>query len=159
MVLAQLLAAPAAPTFDGDTALLGQLVSCEGLCTALYRDGGGKMTGGIGWNFDANGIPPWAVLGLYNQAVAAARHALDVDAPWWRGLDPVRQRALINFAFNVGEGGLKNWPHFLACMEARDWAGARSQLMSTPWWDEVGHRGPMLASMIMTGLDPALPGE
>jgi lysozyme len=157
------------PPWDQDSQLLSELVYCEGCRAVPYRDTRGNLTGGVGWNITANGLPSWAqlaggrlepaaILGLYALAVANAETVLDhLACAWWRQADPVRQRALINLAFNLGER-LAEFPHFLGDMKGKSYALAATELQqSQPWYSEVGHRGPLLVSMIRDGITPAIP--
>lgn len=142
---------PPVPRIGTPAALRRELVWCEGERHTLYTDAGGNLTGGIGWNFSANGIPDWAIEGLYRQAVNGAIDALDRNASWWRFLDQVRQRAMVNLCFNLGWGGLSGFHDFLAAMQAENWQAAGRALMASEWWHQVGRRGPFIRAMVETG--------
>lgn len=130
------------------------MVWSEGDEDHLYRDTKGNWTGGIGWNFSARGLPGWAISGLYWQAINEAVADLDAHIPWWRGLDDVRQRALINLCFNMGWPRLSGFVHMLGALRQHDFAEAGRQLIDSDWWNEVGRRGPVIRDMIETGQDP-----
>ena len=139
-----------------DTVLYQEIVRCEGYRAAPYKDGLGNITIGVGWNLTSNGLPSWIITALYNLALEDAEAVLNRVAPWWIGLDPVRQRAMQNLAFNLG-GKLSGFPIFLSDMQAGRWASAAAELEnSEPWFSEVGQRGPMLVEMISSGEDPVL---
>lgn len=144
------------PPPSSDPALYGQLVYCEGYEAKPYRDGGGNLTIGVGWNLSANGLPDWAIRGLCDQAVDDAVSELDGGYPWWRSLDAVRGRAMVNLVFNMGEGTFAKFSRFHAAMQSGQWATARDELESAAWYGQVGRRGPMILGMISSGLDPHL---
>ena len=144
------------PPPDADQALRAQLIWCEGLTRVPYRDTAGFLTVGVGWNLSANGLPDWAIDGLYDQAVAAARSSLDRVTPWWKGLDPVRGRAMVNLMYNMGATKLLAFRDFLAAMQVGAWDKAANALEASAWWGEVGKRGPMVRQMIVSGVDPGL---
>ena len=83
--------------------------------------------------------------------VAAKEAGLDAALPWWRELDPVRQDALCNLAFNLGVRGLCAFETFLGFLEARDFERAARDLAGTAWAGEVGARAARLVRQIQTG--------
>lgn len=135
--------------------LYAEMVWCEGKKSKIYTDSRGNVTGGIGWNFTANGIPDWVIQGLFNQAINEAASSLTQNTSWWRFLDPVRQRAVLNLCFNLGWPRLSKFVHFLEAMSNRQWKRAGAELVNSEWWNEVGKRGPFIRHMIETGTEPA----
>ncbi|HQN14652.1 MAG TPA: hypothetical protein PLP74_21275, partial [Quisquiliibacterium sp.] len=95
---------PPAPIVDHDARLIEQLRLHEGERRKPYRDTVGKLTIGIGRNLDDNGLRRDEIEYLLANDIADARADLDRYLPWWRGLDPVRQRVLIDMVFNMGMG-------------------------------------------------------
>jgi lysozyme len=74
----------------------------------------------------------------------------DSNLPWWRDLDDVRQRALINMAFNL-RARLLGFTNTLAAIQASDWQKAHDEMLDSLWAKQVGERAQRLASMILTG--------
>ncbi|MGR9580626.1 glycoside hydrolase family protein, partial [Pandoraea sputorum] len=69
---------------------------------------------------------------------------------WWRSLDPVRQRVLMNMAFNM-QGKLLGFRNFLAAAQRGDWARASAEMLDSLWARQVGDRSKRLAKMMETG--------
>jgi len=143
---------------DIDPVLKAQLVFFEGYRASPYVDGSGKITIGIGYNLTDDGVPGSIIDELYTLSVGRAQAGLDAIDPWWRGLDPVRGRALQNFIFNVGQGTYRTFSTFRGLMQAGQYEQAGADLAAQAWYGQVGRRGPMLVSMIQTGQDPDISG-
>ncbi|MDB5422300.1 MAG: hypothetical protein JWR59_2247 [Brevundimonas sp.] len=72
-----------------------------------YKDSRGYWTIGIGRLIDktlGGGITREEALYLKRNDIVRFKGELDLAAPWWRTLDPVRQRAVLNMTFNLGLG-------------------------------------------------------
>ena len=81
--------------------------------------------------------------------------ALKVSRRWilsFDSLDDVRQRALANMAFNLGNR-LGGFEHMLMAIEAKDWALAATSALASKWAEQVGERAVRLAKIIETGKD------
>jgi len=102
-------------------ALYTDLEHDEGKVTYAYQDSLGYWTIGVGHLIDhrkGGSIPDEIVVALLKYDCAQKAQELDHALPWWRKLDDVRQDALLNMAFNLGVGGLLNFRHFLAALQA-----------------------------------------
>ena len=139
-----------------DPILKAQLVFFEGEKVRPYTDTRGKVTIGIGWNLTDNGLPLDLIDELYNRAVLSADQALDRLWPWWRKLDPVRQRAMENLMFNMGPSVLAQFMTFSAAMFHGKWDAAAAALQNSHWYSQTGRRGPLVVEMVKTGVDPKL---
>ncbi len=135
-------------------ALVDQLVHHEGLRLKPYVDTAGKVSIGVGRNLTDDGISSREAMDLLDHDLDEAITDLAGRYAWFVALDAVRQRAIVDFRFNVGARGLSDWPHFLGFMALRQYADAASQLRGTPWAQEVGTRADDLIHMIETGTDP-----
>jgi len=62
----------------------------------------------------------------------------------------VRQRALVNMAFNLG-GRLGGFGKFLAAVERKDWETASKEMLNSLWAKQVGQRAVRLARMMRVG--------
>ena len=90
--------------------------------------------------------------------IARACERLDRNAPWWRGLDDVRQDVLANMVFNIGwlsaagTHGLGTFHAALAAIRAGRWQAAHDDLLASAWAREVGARARRLATQLLTGV-------
>ena len=79
---------------------------------------------------------------------------LDANIPWWRSLDPVRQRVILDMAFNLGVEGLLEFRNTLAYIRSKDYANASKNMLLSKWAKQVGTRSITLSEMMKTGKDP-----
>ncbi len=168
---AQLAALP--PCAYDRARLVAELVRDEGERFRVYRCTEGKRTIGVGRNLDAIGITPaeQRALGLtvgictltgITPAQSRALLANDIDAseraldrrwPWWRELNPARQRVLLNMSFNMGPARLSGFVQALARMEEGEFGRAAIAMLASKWATQVGDRSIRLATMMRTGRD------
>ena len=135
----------------------------EGVRYSPYRDTKGILTVGIGHNMEASPLPSdWIapltddqVDQLLNHDLSVVYVALDLHLPWWEELDEVRQRVVVNMAFNLGTAKLCEFHQTLACMKAADYAGAADGMLDSAWANEVHDRATRLADAMRTGVMPA----
>ena len=122
----------------------------EGLRLFVYQCSQGYQTIGVGRNLESRGISAdEAELMLANDIEAAVA---DLQTfPWWTGLTPGRKAALIDFRFNVGAGGVRNFKKMLAALEVRDYQEAAAQLLDSKYARQVGHRAKELADLLVAG--------
>lgn len=155
-------------------AMRAELRVDEGEKLRVYRCTAGKLTIGIGRNLDDVGIRPAETerLGISKASVirtgitpAQSAALLDSDLdevergldrfmPWWRSLDPVRQRVIVNMAFNLGVPGLMKFRNTLAMIKRGDYAAAAVAMGQSKWADQVGQRAVRLQHMMRTGARP-----
>lgn len=175
------------------SALRAQLVQHEGLRLRLYRCTSGKLTIGCGYNLDDRGLKPMErALGrsvLLNElernglSEADAMRVLDadiqrfeddVDSRWpnYAALDGVRQRAVIDFAFNLGVAGAAQFANAIRfanmALSTKDvgyqeacWTAVAFHMANSVWARQVddglaGRKGraDRLCAMVRTGRDP-----
>ncbi|MCG1054651.1 glycoside hydrolase family protein [Mycetohabitans sp. B5] len=136
-------------TFDMPT-LLSELSRDEGRRLKPYLDTVGKTTIGVGRNLTDVGIAESECDLLLENDVMHSVTWLDRHLPWWRSLDAVRQRVLINMAFNLG-GKLLTFVDTLAAMQRGDYAKAANGMLASKWATQVGARAYRLATMMRTG--------
>lgn len=135
--------------------LKAELTPEEGRRKKPYRDTHGFLTVGIGRNLDTVLFADDEIDLMYSNDVNRTVDALNRNVPWWQGLDDVRERALIDFTFNVGIDTLLMFPRFLAKLQAKDWSGAVIELQTSKWHRQVGTRAVRLEGMFLTGEDPS----
>lgn len=152
-------------TYDR-TIMRAELKRDEGERLKAYRDTVGKWTIGIGRNLDDVGAAPLTrsvadikVKGITSaESAAMLDHDLErVDAdldrrlPWWRSLDPVRQRVMVNMCFNLGIGSLCGFANTLKMVETNRYTEASKNMLASKWATQVGERAKRLSGMMRTG--------
>jgi len=138
-------------TDENERALLRELVRDEGLRLKPYRCTAGKLTIGVGRNLEDRGITAEEADFLLLNDVKRFSAELDERLPWWKDLDPVRRRVILNMAFNLGVDGLLGFKSTLAAVKAKDWSKASAGMLSSKWASQVGLRADRLAKMMRTG--------
>jgi lysozyme len=153
--------------------LRSELTRDEALRLKVYHCTAGKLTIGVGRNLDDVGIRPHEAKALgITKAGAIARGItreqamflldsdidtveaqLDHDLPWWRKLDGVRQRVLLNMTFNLGIKGMLGFRNTLGMIQRGDYVAASRGMKSSRWHMQVGDRAVRLEAMMATGMD------
>lgn len=141
-----------APSFLADPGLVALLLRHEGLKLSPYRDSVGKLTIGVGRNLDDVGISRSEAMFLLGNDVGRASAGMDNALPWWRDLDPVRQRVLIDMAFNLGLTRLLGFTQTLQAIRAGEFATAADKMLQSKWASQVGGRAAELSRMLRTGV-------
>jgi lysozyme len=160
---------PSAATYDR-AVLEAELIRDEGERLKAYKDTKGKWTIGIGRNLDdvgtvpltrtkadvlANGINQAEVDQLFAYDINRTANDLDSHLPWWRKLDPVRQRVMLNMCFNMGIGnaqhGLCSFVNTLGLVQRGEYSRAADAMPNSEWAREVGIRAQRLANMMRNG--------
>ena len=123
------------------------------VCTCTVK---GKLTVGVGWNLDANGLPDDVIDILRDRGIKHAIEAVDAIEPLWVRLDDARRRVLINMAFNLGPLGLSKFKRFLAALRSFIVDGSRKgdlvdEMKDSDWYKQVGVRGERLADLMRDG--------
>lgn len=132
-----------------------QLVRNEGIRLKPYLDTAGKLTIGVGRNLDDVGITNLEAKMLLENDIERVESDLRVHLPLYSSLDDVRQRVLMDMAFNMGVEGLLGFRKMLAALAAGDVATAKVEMLNSTWAKQVGIRAIRLAEMMETGQDPA----
>lgn len=130
--------------------LVEQLRRDEGVRHTIYTDSLGIPTIGVGRNCRDKGLSDAEIDFLLANDIAQVRTALSRFS-WYTDLDPVRQGALENMAFNMGWADLLHFPAMLHCLATKDWAGAASAALDSLWAKQVGPRADRLARQLRTG--------
>lgn len=143
-----------------DETLLAELRRDEGVIPHEYKDSLGYSTIGVGRLIDKRkdgGLSPDEIDYLLANDVRRTIADLDRELPWWRKLSTVRQRVMINMAFNLGIGsarlgtGLLGFKNTLAKIQAGDYAGAAAGMLQSKWASQVKGRATRLAQMMREG--------
>jgi len=130
-----------------------QLTLHEGRRKRIYRDSVGKMSGGVGRNLDDVGLSDDEIDLMLRNDIARAKDALDRKHAWWRGLDDVRQKVLVDMMFNLGPGTFGTFTQTLGEVARGEYAAAAARMLKSKWARQVGKRAKRLAEMMRTGRD------
>lgn len=146
--------------------MIAQLRLHEGERLKPYRCTAGKLTIGVGRNLDDRGLTSDEMAYLFSGGITADQSAYllnnDIDShwtellnhlPWVETLDEVRQRVMLDMAFNLGIFGLLTFHRTLGHIKAGNYALASSAMLDSKWARQVGQRARRLATMMKTGQD------
>jgi lysozyme len=135
--------------------MVEDLVRDEGLRLKPYKDSVGKLTIGIGRNLEDVGISKQEAEDLLandiDKAIEDAKTLVGDD--FFNALGDVRQRVLVNMAFNLGRSRLRRFRRMLAAIRAGKFSNAADEMVSSRWYQQVGIRAARLELMMRTGED------
>lgn len=132
-----------------------ELVRDEGLRLKAYKDTVGLWTIGVGHLLGKEClqlmITEANAMKLLDEDIKIAEGVAFKLLPEAKKWDDVRQRALVNMAFNLGNrlGQFKNTLKF---MREKQWSQASANMLKSKWAEQVGKRANRLAKMIETGV-------
>ena len=141
-----------------DPLLIAELRRDEGVRYEPYFDVVGVKTVGVGHNLKAKPlgllypIDDEMVDRILLLDIADVFEELDDRLPWWRELSEVRQRVLVNMAFNLGIGGLLGFKNTLAAVKDGRYSDAAAGMLASKWAGQVGARAARLANMMQKGV-------
>lgn len=130
----------------------------EGEILHLYRDTKGKLTGGVGHNYDDDGVSRAVSQFQLDDDIARIRAECAELYDWFRTLGTdnlVRQDAIVDMAF-MGPKKLGNFVKMIAAIRAEDWLETHDQILNSEWRRDVGDSRAMdIAEMMLTGEYPS----
>jgi lysozyme len=135
-------------------AMVAELRRDEGVVPHMYLDHLGFATIGVGRLIDkrkGGRLSNDEIDYLLKNDIARFSAELDERLPWWRDLDDVRQRVLLNMCFNLGTDGLLKFRNTLAAVKAGEWDRAAVGMLSSLWAKQTKGRASRLAKMMRTG--------
>lgn len=135
--------------------ILSELKRDEGIRLKPYRDSVGKMTIGVGRNLTDVGLSMDEAEIMLMNDVDRTIEDLDRALPWWRTLDEVRQRVLVNMGFNMGVAEIARWRNWHALIQSGQYDAAADAMLRTLWARQVGPRATRLADLMRRGEAPA----
>ena len=153
------------------TELLDQLVLHEGLELLPYKDSLGIDTIGIGRNLEHRGLSEeelahigkdisdiceWGI--TKEQAYYLAENDIKIVEkevceahPCVVELDEIRQRVIIDMAFNMGVPRLGKFKKMWQAIHDKDFASAKTEMLDSRWAKQVGNRAVRLSNAMETG--------
>lgn len=137
-----------------DDLIIAELRRDEGVDRYAYQDSRGFWSIAVGRLIDrrkGGGLSDDEINYLLSNDVARVKAGLDKAIPWWRTLDPVRQRVLQNMGHQLGVGGLLNFKNALAAVKAGDYAAAAAEMLDSDWArEQTPERAARLAQGMRT---------
>ena len=153
------------------TELLDQLVLHEGLELLPYKDTLNIDTIGIGRNLEHRGLSEeelahigkdisdiceWGI--TKEQAYYLAENDVKIvekevckSHPCVIELDEIRQRVIIDMAFNMGVPRLNKFVKMWKAIDEENFAEAKIQMLDSRWANQVGNRAVRLSNAMETG--------
>lgn len=151
-------------TVDEFKALEEQLVLHEGEKLTPYKDTADEWTIGVGACLKyltpdemamllEDGITQRMSRALLKRKIINTMKALVRQLPWFASLDTIRQRVLVDMAFNLGITKLLGFDYFLKAVRDGQWADAKQHGLNSRWAKQVKGRANRLMEMMLTGED------
>lgn len=114
-----------------------EMESDEGRRKRVYKCPAGKLTIGIGHNCEGKDLSNRAIDVIFEDDAADA--IKDLDAMWigWRELSEPRRRALINWSFQLGYPGMRQFVRFWRAIREHDFGTAAAELRDSLWWQQT----------------------
>ena len=131
--------------------LVEQLIEHEGMELMPYRCTAEKLTIGVGRNIEDRGISEDEARYLLANDIAIVEEEILKRQPVVSTLDPVRQRVLVDMAFNLGMPTLMKFQKMWDAIEEEDWDEASAQMLDSRWARQVGRRADRLADAMRSG--------
>jgi lysozyme len=133
--------------------LIAQLKVHEGVRSKVYLDTEGIETIGVGRNLRDRGLSDDEIELMLANDIRDFQEEVENAFPWWSDLDDVRQRVVVDMAFNMGLGSLSKFVNTLAHIENGRYEEASVEMLDSKWARQVGDRANVLSNMMKTGED------
>lgn len=121
---------------------------------------GGKVTGGVGWNFTDRGIPEPIIDALLEYAIEETQFECE-RLPYWLLLDPVRQLCVADLVYNLGAAKWRTFKEANAAFARGDyeraadelqWRNGLTKAQLSQWYEQTGRRARKIVNAVRTGL-------
>tara|TARA_B100000780_G_scaffold265481_1_gene220932 strand:- start:590 stop:1030 length:441 start_codon:yes stop_codon:yes gene_type:complete len=138
---------------DEESGLLDMIKRHEGVRSKVYVCSGGYETIGVGRNISETGLglDNKEIEYLLSNDILRIRKELEDEYPWFARLDTVRQDALIDISFNLGQTVLRKFKNALHAMSKKQYEQAADEFMDSRWSKQVGNRAVEVTNMIKYG--------
>ena len=133
--------------------LITQLKVHEGVRSKVYLDTEGIETIGVGRNLRDRGLSDDEIELMLANDIRDFQEEVESAFPWWSDMDDVRQRVVVDMAFNMGLGSLSKFVNTLAHIENGRYEEASVEMLDSKWARQVGDRAHVLSGMMKTGED------
>lgn len=128
-----------------------ELIADEGYKLKMYECPAGKLTIGIGYNIQDNGISDAIADALFKEKYAECYHALLRIFPDFESYTWNRRKALINMIYQLGETGFRKFSNTIRYIKAGAFKLASSEMLDSMWAKQTPNRAKKLAEMIKRG--------
>ena len=132
--------------------IVKQLKLHEGFRKYPYEDTEGYLTIGIGRNLDAKGITEEEAIYMLENDVEQVVSQLQ-GYEWFNKLDTIRQKVIVDMAFNLGVNGLLSFKNMIQAIKENNYHEASQEMEDSKWAEQVGQRADRLSEMMETGED------
>jgi len=138
---------------DEESGLLDMIKRHEGVRSKVYVCSGGYETIGVGRNISETGLglDDKEIAYLLSNDILRIRKELEDEYLWFSRLDTVRQDALIDISFNLGQTVLRKFKNALHAMSKKQYEQAADEFMDSRWSKQVGNRAVEVTNMIKYG--------
>lgn len=135
----------------------------EGFRSKWYYDSEGKRTIGYGFNLDdgpftkeqkerwlRDGITEEEARQVLKEQMTRTRKQLE-KREWFNKLDPVRQGAIVDMAYNMGTGGVDEFEKMIAAIEKGDYDTAAKEVLNSKYARQTGQRAIKVSNLMRFG--------
>ena len=133
--------------------LIAQLKVHEGVRSKVYLDTEGIETIGVGRNLRDRGLSDDEIELMLANDIRDFQEEVERAFSWWSDLDDVRQRVVVDMAFNMGLGSLSKFVNTLSHIENGRYEESGVEMLDSKWARQVGDRANVLSNMMKTGED------
>jgi len=131
--------------------LKDDLILHEGYRSKPYTDTVGKITIGVGYNLDDNGLPSKIIEELLDMTMTEAIKDAESFIRNFDSLSDNRKAVLANMAFNLGLNRFKGFKRLRAAVETGQFDLAAQEMLNSHWARQVGKRATYLAEKMRAG--------
>ncbi len=120
--------------------LVQMLKRHEGVRDKVYMCSAGYETIGVGRNISESGLglADDEIDYLLSNDIRRCKEELIGEYDWFKDLDSVRQEALIDLSFNIGQTRLRGFVKALGYMDIGDYDKAGDEFYDSRWATQVG---------------------
>jgi lysozyme len=133
--------------------LVNMLKRHEGVRDKVYMCSAGYETIGVGRNISESGLglSDDEIEYLLVNDIRRCRKELTQEYEWFSSLDSVRQDAIIDLSFNIGQTRLRTFVKALGHMATGNYEEAGQEFYRSRWAEQVGDRSLEVCQMISSG--------
>ena len=137
-----------------------ELIRDEGWRSKPYKCSNGHLTIGVGHKLLPHEMhlkevdSDWIWATLRQDALLAVRGCeMIFGRSKFNAFNDVRQRALVNMAFQLGTEGLSKFQRMIQAIFKDDWAQAQIEALDSKWAKQTPARARRVAEMLRTGME------
>jgi len=133
--------------------LIQMLKRHEGVRDKVYMCSAGYETIGVGRNISDSGLglADDEIDYLLSNDIRRCKEELIGEYDWFKDLDSVRQDAMLDMSFNMGQTRLRGFVKALGYMDIGDYDKAGDEFYDSRWATQVGDRALEICQMIKSG--------